>query len=79
MPTPNPEVQRMLDQAKRELAELRAQKAREFPANPHPFAQPDAFPKNYTQEQVQRHSALNAQIESLENRIEELQNRLYRK
>ncbi len=79
MPRPNPEVQKLLEQAKRELAQHKADKAKEFPPNPFPFGQADAYPKNYTAEQIRHHDALNAQIEALERRIEELQNRLYRK
>ncbi len=76
-PTPNPDVQQMLEQARRDLAEARAEKLRLFPPNPHPFAQPDTFPAEYTPEQVQRRNELNSRIEHLENRIEELQRRLY--
>ncbi len=75
----NPEIQRLLEEAKRELAEVRAEKSRLFPANPHPFAQPDKYPKDYSPEQIRRRNELNAQIETLENRIEELQNRLFSK
>ncbi len=79
MATMNPEIQRLLEQAKRELAEVRAEKSRLFPANPHPFAQPDKYPKDYSPEQIRRRNELNAQIETLENRIEELQDRLFSK
>jgi prefoldin subunit 5 len=79
MPTPNPVIKNQIEEAKRQLAELRAEKTRLFPPNPHPFSQPDAYPKNYTPAQIARHNELNAQIESLENRIEELQRRLYSK
>ena len=78
-PTPNPVIKQQIDQARQRLRELKAEKARLFPPNPHPFAQPDAFPKNATPEQIAQRNALNAEIESLENRIEELQNRLYLK
>ncbi len=78
MSTPNPEVKQQLDAARSELAEVRAEKARLFPPNPHPFSQPDSYPKDYTPEQIARHNELDAQIESLERRIEELQARLYR-
>jgi polyhydroxyalkanoate synthesis regulator phasin len=77
IPTPHPEIQRLLEQAKRELAEAKAEKARLFPPNIHPFAEPDKYPKDYTPEQIAQRNALNARIESLEKRIEDLQNRLY--
>ncbi len=75
----NPEIHRLLEEVKRELAEVRAEKSRLFPANPHPFAQPDKYPKDYSPEQIRRRNELNAQIETLENRIEELQDRLFSK
>ncbi len=77
MATPNPEIQRLLDEARRELAEARAEKLRLFPPNLHPFAEPDKYPKDYTPEQIAQRNALNAQIESLEKRIDDLRNRLY--
>lgn len=79
MATMNPELQRLLEEARRELAEVRAEKSRLYPANPHPFAQRDKYPKDYTPEQIRRRNELNDRIESLENRIEELRNRLYSK
>ncbi len=79
MVTPNPEIQQLLEQAKRQLADLKAEKARLFPPNLHPFAEPDRYPQDYTPEQIAKRNALNRQIESLENRIEELQDRLYSK
>ncbi len=77
MATPNPEIQRQLDEARRELAEAKAEKQRLFPPNLHPFAEPDKYPKDYTPEQIVQRNALNAKIESLEKRIDDLQNRLY--
>ncbi len=77
MATPNPEIQRLLDQAQQELAEAKAEKLRLFPPNLHPFAEPDKYPKDYTPEQIAKRNALNAQIESLEKRIDDLRNRLY--
>ncbi len=77
MATPNPEIQKLLDDTKRQLAEAKAEKQRLFPPNLHPFAEPDKYPKDYTPEQIARRNALNAQIESLEKRIDDLQNRLY--
>lgn len=75
----NPEVERLIEEARRELAVVKAEKARLFPANIHPLAEPDKYPKNYTPDQIAHRNALNAQIESLEHRIEELQNRQYLK
>ena len=75
---PNPKIQEMLETAKGELAKVRAEKASLFPPNLHPFAQPDTFPKDYTPEQIQQRNALNARIEYLENRVEELQRQLYK-
>ncbi len=79
MVTPNPEIQQLLEQAQRELAEAKSEKLREFPPNLHPFAEPDTFPQDYTPAQIARRNALNARIDSLEKRIDELQNRLYSK
>lgn len=77
MPTPNPKTAEQLRLAKAELARLKTEKLELFPPNPHPFAQPDQFPKNATPEQIQRRNELVARIEELERRIEELQDRLY--
>ncbi len=77
MATPNPVIQQLLDQARKELAEAKAEKTRLFPPNLHPFAEPDKYPKDYTPEQIAKRNALNAQIESLEKRIDDLRNRLY--
>ncbi len=77
MATPNPEIQRLLEQARRELADAKAEKARLFPPNLHPFAEPDKYPKDYTPEQIAQRNALNARIETLEKRIDDLVNRLY--
>ncbi len=79
VPNPNPDVQRLLDEARRELAEARAEKLQEFPPNPHPFAQPDKFPGDYTPEQIKRRNELTARIEHLEQRIEQLSRQLYMK
>ena len=79
IPTPNPEVQKLLDQARADLAEARAEKLREFPPNPHPFAQPDSFPSQFTPQQIAHRNALNTRIEELEKRVDELQRRLYSK
>ncbi len=77
MATPNPEIQRLLDEAKRELAETKAEKSKLFPPNLHPFGEPDKFPRDYTPDQIAKRNALNARIESLEKRIDDLQSRLY--
>jgi hypothetical protein len=79
MATANPEIKRLLDEARRELARVKAEKSRLFPANLHPLAEPDKYPKEYTADEIRQRNLLNSQIESLENRIEELQNRQYLK
>jgi hypothetical protein len=79
MATANPEIKRLIEEAKRELARLKEEKARSFPANLHPLAEPDRYPRDYTSEQIGQRNLLNAKIESLENRIEELQNRQFLK
>ena len=79
MATMNPQIAEQLRQAREELARLRAEKARLFPANPHPFVEPDRFPRDYTPDQIQQRNQLVAQIESLEQRIEDLEARLYTK
>ncbi len=75
----NPAVQQMIEESKAELARLKAEKARLFPANLHPLAEPDRYPKDFTQDQIRQRNLLNAQIESLENRIEDLENRKFQK
>lgn len=60
-----------LREAKEELKRLKAEKLKLFPPNPHPFAQPDAFPSNATPEQIAQRNALIARIEELEQLIEE--------
>lgn len=79
MATMNPQIAEQLRQAREELARLKAEKARLFPANPHPFVEPDRFPRDYTPDQIQQRNQLIAQIESLEQRIEDLEARLYTK
>ena len=79
MPTPNPKIAEQLRQAKEKLAQLRAEKLKLFPPNPHPFIQDDAFPKNATPTQVRQRNALVKQIEELEKQIDDLQDRLYNK
>ena len=79
MPTPNPQIADELEQAKEELSRLKAEKLRLYPPEPHPLAQPDRYPKEYTQDQITRRNELVERIEELETRIEELQNRLYQK
>lgn len=75
----NPAIQRLIDEAKAELAKAKAEKASLFPANLHPLAEPDKYPKDYSPEQILKRNQLNAQIESLERRIEELENRKFTK
>ena len=77
MPNENPKVAAQLRDAQHKLAELKAEKLRLYPPNPHPFAQADTFPKNATPEQIKRRNELVMQIEELEKQIEELQGRLY--
>ena len=62
-----------LREAKQELAQLKAEKLKLFPPNPHPYAQPDAFPNNATPEQIKQRNELIARIEELEKRIENLE------
>lgn len=61
-----------LARAQQELAQLKAEKLKLFPPNPHPLAQPDDYPKNATPEQIQKRNELVARIEELEKRIDEL-------
>ena len=61
-----------LAKAKQELAQLKAEKLKLYPPNPHPLAQPDDYPKNATPEQIQKRNELIARIEELEKRIDEL-------
>ena len=75
----NPKIAEQLQQARTELARLKAEKLELFPPNPHPFAQPDQFPKNATPEQIKLRNDLIQQIEELERRIDELEGRLYSK
>jgi hypothetical protein len=79
MATPNPAIQELLEKAKQELAALKAEKTRLFPPNTDPLGTPDRFPGGYTPEQIAVHKQLNAQIEMLEQRVDDLQLRLYRK
>ncbi len=77
MTTPNPLIAQQLSDAKERLAQLRAEKARLYPPNPHPFVQPDRYPADYTPQQIQHRNQLVQQIEELEKRVQELQDRLY--
>lgn len=79
MTTPNPTIQKLLDEAKQELAACKAEKARLFPPNRDPLGTPDRYPRDYTPEQIAKHQQLNAQIEMLEQRVDELHLRLYSK
>ena len=75
----NDQVAAALEQAKDELRRLRDEKLRLYPPNPHPLAQPDDYPGKYTPEQIRYHNELTAKIEMLEQRIDELERRLYSK
>lgn len=79
MLTPNPTIQKQLEQAQAELAALKAEKTRLFPANKDPLGTPDRFPRDYSPQQIEQHKRLNAQIEALEQRVDSLQLQLYRK
>lgn len=72
MQLPNSRSADELGSAKQELAQLKAEKLRLFPPNPHPFAQSDQFPNNATPEQIKQRNDLIARIEELERRIQEL-------
>ncbi len=77
MSTPNPQVAAELKQAREELARLKAEKLKLYPPDPHPFVEPSRYPRDYTPEQIEYRNKLVAQIEMLEARIEQLQDRLY--
>ena len=77
MASPNPIIGQQLREAQTELARLRAEKLRLFPPNPHPLAQPDRFPRDATPDQIRQRNQLVARIETLEQRIEELEAKLY--
>jgi hypothetical protein len=79
MPTPNPTIQKMLDDARQQLAAAKAEKTRLFPPNPDPLGTPDRYPRDYTPEQIEKHRELNEQIELLEQRVDELELQLYSK
>ena len=79
MATPNPAIQAQLDAAKQELARLKAEKLRLFPPNTDPLGTPDKFPGDYTPEQIAKNRELSAQIDMLEQRVDDLQLRLYSK
>lgn len=78
MKTPNPKIADELRRAKEKLAQVKADKLKLFPPNPHPFAEPDHYPRDYTPEQIQRRNQMVAQIEILEKQIEGLQELLYK-
>lgn len=79
MATPNPAIQQLLTDAKQQLTTLKSEKTRLFPPNTDPLGSPDRFPGDYTPEQLAKHRQLNAEIEALEQRIDDLQLRLYSK
>ena len=78
MSSQNPQVAEELRQAKDELARLKAEKLRLYPPDPHPLAEPSRYPREYAPEQIEYRNRLVARIEELEQRIEDLQDRLYR-
>jgi hypothetical protein len=69
---PNPNHADKLRRARAELAQLKSEKLKLFPPNPHPFAQADAFPQNATRAQIEKRNALVGRIEELERLIKEL-------
>jgi hypothetical protein len=69
----DPKIQAELRRTKEELDHLKAEKLKLFAPNPHPFAEPDRYPRDFTPAQVERRNQLIAQIEQLEQRIKELQ------
>ncbi len=75
----NPQVAEELEQANAELAQLKAEKLRLYPPDPHPLAQPSRYPDEFTPDQIAHRNQLVERIEELEKRIEELEDRLYRK
>lgn len=79
MPNPNPVVAAKLREARAELAQVKAEKLKFFPPNPHPFIQADDFPAKATPEQIAKRNALIARIEELERQIVDLEERLYTK
>jgi hypothetical protein len=78
MSSRNPQVAEELRQAKEEFARLKAEKLRLYPPDPHPLAEPSRYPREYTPEQIKYRNQLVARIEELEQRIEDLQDRLHR-
>ncbi len=79
MPTPNPKIADQLKQLNDELARLKSEKLRLYPPNPHPLAQPDKFPGDYSPEQIRHRNELVRKIEALEAQVEKLQDQLYQK
>ena len=77
MSSQNPQVAAELRRAKDELEQLKAEKYRLYPPDPHPFVEPDRYPHEYTPQQIEHRNQLVARIEDLERHIEELQDRLY--
>lgn len=79
MPTPNPVIQAQLEQARAQLAALKAERTRLFPPNTDPLGAPDRYPRDYSPAQIEQHKQLVAKIEALEQRVDDLQSRLYTK
>jgi hypothetical protein len=72
----DPKIQAELHRAKEELEHLRAEKLQLFAPNSHPFAEPDRYPRDFTPAQIEHRNQLIAQIELLEQRIKELEERV---
>jgi uncharacterized protein (UPF0335 family) len=79
MPTPNPQVAEELRQAKEELARLKAEKLQLYPPNPHPLVDPNYFMREFSEPQIEARNKLIERIEQLEQRVQNLQDRLYQK
>ena len=73
----NPQIAEELGQTKIKLEQLKAEKLERYPPDPHPFIEPDRYPREYTPQQIEYRNQLIARIEELERRIEDLQDRLY--
>jgi uncharacterized protein (UPF0335 family) len=79
MSTPNPQVAEELRQAQEELARLKAEKLQLYPPNPHPLVDPNYFAREFSASQVEARNKLIERIEQLEQRVQNLQDRLYQK
>lgn len=77
MPGQNPIIAQELKQARDQLEHLKAEKLKLYPPDPHPFVEPSRYPRDYTPDQIAHRNRLVAQIEELEQRIEQLIDQLY--